>query len=165
NRREFDNLYQRLWRICSRKLLKLSLIMVDIDFFKNYNDKLGHLEGDKCLVKVSSLIQDSVQRSSDLVARFGGEEFVIALFDTNMEQASNIAEKIRVNVEQAAIPHPSSPIGKFITVSLGICVASPHADYSPLKAIKMADQALYTSKENGRNQSNELTLELPSYAR
>lgn len=165
NRREFEKLYHRLWRICSRKKLSLSIIMIDVDHFKRFNDSLGHLQGDYCLSKVAENISHSVQRSSDIVARYGGEEFVVALFDAGLEQSRLVAEKIRTAVEAAGLSHPENPDGSCVTVTLGVCITDPHPDTSPTTAIDLADKALYDAKKRGRNQVRILTLDSPEYGK
>jgi diguanylate cyclase (GGDEF)-like protein len=152
NRREFEVAYEKLWRISSRKQLPLSVVMVDIDFFKQYNDQYGHLQGDECLIKVANIIKSSAKRSADIVARFGGEEFIIVLFDIKASQAENVAEKMRKAIETERVQHNSRELPHDITASFGVCSLHPHADISPNKAIEIADRAMYEAKSLGRNQ-------------
>ena len=117
----------------------LSLILCDVDFFKNYNDKYGHPAGDDCL------------RPGDLVARYGGEEFVVILPNTNFEGAMQIAQEIRQGVDTLHLPHALSTVSNHVTLSLGGASIIPNPNYSPTDLINSADQALYSAKKQGRN--------------
>jgi diguanylate cyclase (GGDEF)-like protein len=126
--------------------------MIDVDFFKAYNDALGHVAGDECLSRIAISIRDSLKRPTDLVARYGGEEFVVLLPVTPLEGASKLAEEIRQNIEALKISHPSSPIGAYVTVSLGVAGASQVGKTSKRELLlQKADQALYKAKLGGRN--------------
>lgn len=156
NRRCFDEYLEQEWQRLAREKLHLSLIMCDIDFFKNYNDTYGHIVGDDCLRKVSQVIKQSVRRPADLVARYGGEEFVIVLPNTDVEGAAAIAETIRQKLSEFAIPHEDSAISKFVTLSLGVTALIPKADSNPSVLLTAADYALYRAKELGRDQSYKI---------
>ncbi len=153
NRRCFNIRIKQEWRRLSRDKGLLSLILFDIDFFKNYNDYYGHPEGDICLINVAQKVKKVVSRPADLVARFGGEEFAVILPDTNTDGAILIAQKISEAIDQLAIAHGGSPIGgQKVTISLGISSQVPSSHTSPRALIEQADQALYEAKRRGRNQ-------------
>lgn len=154
NRRNFDQYILISWKNCFRSGKPLSLIMSDIDYFKLYNDKYGHLDGDECLRKVARTMADTVKRPLDLVARYGGEEFVIVLPETDREGAEIIAEQIRKNIESLVIPHEDSKVCSYVTLSLGISTIIPNGCYSIEELINDADKALYLSKSQGRNRAN-----------
>lgn len=151
NRRYFDHYLDKEWRRAARYSKTLSLILLDIDFFKDYNDTYGHLYGDKCLKNVADVLKKTVSRSTDLVARYGGEEFVIVLPETDLSGASVIAEKIRSSVETLQIPHKASKVNNFITVSVGVYTITPDSNFDPQHLIHGADMALYEAKHKGRN--------------
>lgn len=163
NRRKLDIVLENFWRIGCRKKLPLSIIMVDIDFFKQYNDYYGHLEGDQCLVKIARILKHRAQRSSDIVIRFGGEEFMIILFDVSASEAENIAQQMRSEIETANIAHLNRSTPKHITASFGVCSLYPHPDYTPSQIIALADKAMYRSKELGRNTVTSVVMEAPDY--
>jgi diguanylate cyclase (GGDEF)-like protein len=129
----------------------LSLIMLDVDHFKDYNDHYGHLTGDGCLQHVATAITESVKRAQDMVCRFGGEEFVVLLPETDQQGAEVLAEKIRKTVEDLAIAHTKSSAAECVTISLGIASLNPADNSSPRDLIQIADDALYKAKNNGRN--------------
>lgn len=159
NRRLFDQTIEREWRRAIRNSSEISLIMIDIDYFKKYNDTYGHIEGDNCLKKISKVLTTGVKRAGDFCARYGGEEFVILLPDTRLENAEDIAGKIRKNVEDLRIEHRDSEISDFVTISLGVASKIPEindADYSIL--IESADKALYFAKNNGRNRVEKINI-------
>jgi len=147
NRRCFDEYLEQEWQRLGREQLPLSLIMCDIDFFKNYNDTYGHVTGDDCLRKVSGVIKQSVRRPADLAARYGGEEFVLVLPNTDIEGAVSIAESIRHQLSDLAIPHEDSPVSQFVTLSLGVTCLTPKIDSNPSVLLTAADYALYRAKE------------------
>jgi len=151
NRRRFDEALYDEWYRASRLSNPLSLIMCDIDKFKEYNDAYGHLEGDKCLTRIAHLIEDSARRASDMAARFGGEEFTIILPDTGYEQAKEIAEQVRMAIVDLALPHNTSSVANIITASFGVCTTAPNKDTSPKTLIECADKAMYLAKKQGRN--------------
>jgi diguanylate cyclase (GGDEF)-like protein len=151
NRRRFEHALELEWRRMARAGDWLSLLVADVDHFKPYNDARGHIAGDRCLQQVASVLLAAAQRASDLVARFGGEEFAVVLASTGSEAAAQIAEQMRVGLEKLAIPHPSSPVAAHVTISLGVASAEAHADGSPAELLAAADRALYRAKHEGRN--------------
>jgi diguanylate cyclase (GGDEF)-like protein len=152
NRRYFNQYIQQEWRRCLRNQQSLSLILCDVDYFKNYNDYYGHQAGDECLRRVAAVISHSLKRSADLVARYGGEEFAIILPNTDAYGAYFLAERIQANLFAQAIPHEHSYSSSYLTLSLGIATAIPASPSSPEALLALADQALYDAKEHGRNQ-------------
>jgi diguanylate cyclase (GGDEF)-like protein len=151
NHRTFFEIFQKEWAMAGREKKPLSLIAADIDFFKPFNDYLGHLEGDECLRKVAQAIRAQVKRPADLAARTGGDEFFLLLPRTDNEGALTMAESIRTTIAKLAIPHPASPIAAVITVSLGAATMIPTPDTESNQLITSADQALYQAKWEGRN--------------
>ena len=151
NRRHFDQTLEKEWRRALRHGDILSLALIDIDFFKKYNDYYGHIAGDQCLQKVGSILTESLKRASDLGARYGGEEFVILLPSTAKEGALAVAERIRSNVEALGISHEMSEVAKHVTVSIGVAAIKPELDKVPSNLIRQADSALYQAKNAGRN--------------
>ncbi len=152
NRREFERCFETEWRRGQRSRLPISVILLDIDHFKAFNDNLGHLEGDSCLQRIAITIRDSVRRVQDLVCRYGGEEFVILLPETHQEGARILAENIRQAINNLAIQHAPAFSSKPVTVSLGVATATPaNHDASPRQLLQEADSALYSAKHNGRN--------------
>ena len=155
-RRCFDEYLEQEWQRLGREQLPLSLIMCDIDFFKNYNDTYGHVAGDECLRKVSGVIKQSVRRPADLAARYGGEEFVLVLPNTDIEGAVSIAESIRHQLSDLAIPHEDSPVSQFVTLSLGVTCLTPKVDSNPSVLLTAAYYAIYRDKELGRYHSYQI---------
>jgi diguanylate cyclase (GGDEF)-like protein len=151
NRRQFDKILESELHRTGRSGRPLSLVMVDIDHFKSLNDIYGHQKGDDCLIQVVRALQLAVHRSADLVARYGGEEFAIILPETDGEGALQIAESVRAAVASLAIPHPGSPINRFVTISAGVTTSQPSAEASAVRIIEAADRALYEAKWRGRN--------------
>ena len=151
NRRIFDERLDAEWRACRRSGSPLSLLMVDVDHFKLYNDHYGHLDGDQCLKAIASALASSVERGRDMLARFGGEEFVCLLPDTDLEGAKHIAEKLRQAVEGLAIPHVESKTAATVTVSLGVATTAECDALEPPDLLKVADEQLYLAKQSGRN--------------
>ena len=129
----------------------ISLIMVDIDFFKGYNDYYGHQKGDRCLKSIANTITGRLRRPGDLAARYGGEEFVIVLPGTDLEGAVCVSESIRSRIEELGIPHPKSRVSDSLTISLGVASAIPRRGTSPNGLVAVADKALYQAKRKGRN--------------
>jgi len=151
NRRTFDSTLAHEWKRASRHGLPLGLIMLDIDFFKNYNDSLGHQAGDQCLRQVAAVLDKLVRRPGDLAARYGGEEFVALLPETSPRGTSYLAEKIREQVEALGMVHPASQVSAVVTVSLGEVNFVPQRSQDSSVLVSAADQALYEAKHNGRN--------------
>ena len=151
NRRFFDEMITREWSRCTRASQPLSLIMIDIDFFKKYNDTYGHLKGDECIIQVAQWIKDTLYRPADIVCRYGGEEFAVILPETDQNEGLKIAEKIRTAIESLKISHSASDASPYVTCSLGIASVIPKFSENTSELIWMADQALYTSKTKGRN--------------
>lgn len=151
NRRYFDQFINNEWRRAIRNGSTVSLIMIDIDYFKAYNDIYGHLEGDECLKKVAGVIQRTLKRSSDIAARYGGEEFAAVLPGTDLKGAIKIAKLIQENVIGLNIKHEGSKVLDCVTVSLGVASVIPSLDSHYEELIKKADTALYQAKRCGRN--------------
>jgi diguanylate cyclase (GGDEF)-like protein len=152
NRRSFDAWLQQEWLRLTREQDSLALLLCDIDFFKQYNDRYGHLTGDECLKQVANAIKQAAKRPADLAARFGGEEFAVILPNTDSHGASCVAQMIQDNLSKEAIAHENSQISGLITLSIGIAATIPSAHQSPLHLIELADQALYRAKLQGKNQ-------------
>ncbi|UWG98577.1 diguanylate cyclase [Dehalobacter sp. DCM] len=151
NRRYFDQVLTQEWDRGMRQGTTLALIMLDIDFFKNYNDFYGHQAGDDCLKQVAGIFKGTLRRSIDCAARYGGEEFAAILPDTDISGAVFLAEEMRSKIEEQAIKHESSGISMVITVSVGVAAIVPLAGSQPSMIIRLADQAMYQAKRNGRN--------------
>lgn len=151
NRRNFDETLDREWRRGRRDRTPLSIIFVDIDFFKQFNDTYGHTEGDECLKRVADALEAAVFRSADLVARYGGEEFAFILPNTNSRGASLKAVKIRKLIHALDIRHIHSKVSDHITISLGVASTVPDDEMMPEVLLKAADEALYEAKNAGRN--------------
>lgn len=151
NRRRLDEFLEVEWRRATRSKMIMSLMMIDIDYFKNFNDTYGHAEGDNCLKSVSAEILRNIRRPSDLVARYGGEEFCVVLPETFAGPAAEIAEHIRTNIEGLKIPHSASASSDFVTVSIGVATALPNTDEDAHTLLEAADKQLYRAKETGRN--------------
>lgn len=152
NRRWFDEFMDGAWRQGIRNNQPISLIMLDIDCFKFFNDNYGHLAGDECLKLVAKAISSVVSGPFELAARYGGEEFAIVLASSNLEYATEIGEKARAAVEALKIPHSHSPVASNVTVSVGVASTVPTVKIAAEQLIKAADDALYSAKQNGRNQ-------------
>lgn len=151
NRRYFDEVLGTEFSRLRRSGSRLSLIMLDIDYFKKYNDTYGHLAGDSCLREIAAKLKTIINRGSDVVARFGGEEFIVILPETDEIGAQKLGEIIRKAIENMCIPHTNSDISHCVTVSVGIVTLYPDKSNSPDSALKMVDEALYTAKNQGRN--------------
>ena len=151
NRRRFDDSLLSEWNFAALAKRPLSLIFLDIDYFKNYNDTYGHLIGDECLKQVALAINNLLKRTRDIFARYGGEEFAAVLPNTDMQGALTVAESIRAEIESLMIPHTSSPVNKYVTISLGVASVIPGEDFAPNTIINDADKALYLAKQEGRN--------------
>ncbi|GGA20327.1 diguanylate cyclase [Okeania sp. KiyG1] len=152
NRRHFEEKLDQEWKRLRRDNAPMSIIMVDIDYFKPYNDTYGHQQGDKCLQQVAQTISAAVKRAGDFVARYGGEEFVVVLPNTPIEGALKVAEDIRRQIEALRIPHTASPVSKWVTSSLGVANGHCCTESNPKILLEAADMALYDAKNAGRNQ-------------
>ena len=148
NRRYFDQYLAR--KLAEQK--KLALILCDVDYFKLYNDTYGHQAGDTCLKQVADALRNSV-RQFDLVARYGGEEFVVVLPNTDAQKALHIAERIQFKVRSLEVPHKSSKVSQFLTLSCGVAGCPPQSEITSTELIEAADQALYVAKQAGRNRT------------
>jgi diguanylate cyclase (GGDEF)-like protein len=152
NRRRLDEILSVEWSRCQRSKAPLSLVMIDIDYFKLFNDTYGHAMGDHCLKEVAWTLKDALRRPGDIIARYGGEEFAVLLPATNDEGAAILANNMREEVAALKIPHSASEISNFITVSMGVATVPPDSGKTSSEdLLKAADRALYQSKKNGRN--------------
>jgi len=150
NRRRFDSALQREWRRCLRDGLPLSLLMIDVDHFKAYNDQFGHQQGDNCLRHVARLLLARLWRPGDLVARYGGEEFVCLLPEAGPFGARTVANRLATAIQRANIPHPLSPAGERLTISVGVATATDLSG-APEALVALADKLLYAAKDAGRD--------------
>ncbi len=153
NRRIFNEFIQKEWLREQRTQRPFSVIMIDIDHFKNYNDHYGHLEGDSCLQKVAITLQSCISRAGDLLARYGGEEFVAVLPNTDKKGALDIADALHEHIKELQLPHAKSPVSANVTISIGIASVIPDQGTAPKNVIAMADEALYKAKKSGRNRT------------
>ncbi len=152
NRRRFDEYLDAEWKRAQRNETTLSLILMDIDFFKPFNDNYGHGAGDDCLKRVAQCLTDTLVRPADLVARYGGEEFICILPETPPKGAVKVAEDLLNAIRRLGIPHEHSDTAAFLTMSMGCVSIKPDAASSQAKSTKAADDLLYEAKKNGRNQ-------------
>lgn len=153
NRRVFDQTLSRELRRHKRNLKPLSLLLIDVDYFKRLNDSAGHQLGDQCLMQIAAALEAHFKRAGDLVARYGGEEFAAILSETEIDNVEDIPTKVCEVIENAGISHPNSSISKFVTVSVGAVSMVPEQDTTSSKLINVADNALYRAKEFGRNRA------------
>lgn len=151
NRRALDEALEREWRRGTRSLRPLSLLMIDIDHFKAYNDSCGHLLGDDCLRAFAQSLKVPLGRAADFVGRYGGEEFLAVLPETDEAGAQIVANEILEGVAQLAIPHPASPLGPIVTASIGVATSVANREYEHTRLLQEADKALYQAKQEGRN--------------
>jgi diguanylate cyclase (GGDEF)-like protein len=151
NKRQFQRVYEDEWKRAERFGLLLTIMLIDIDHFKLYNDTYGHVEGDRCLKLVAGALNKAVCRTGDLVARFGGEEFIVLLPNTNIDDARLIAMRLVESVRELAIPHEASLAGTAVSISLGLAQTIPQQIVDGVTLINAADKALYQAKTNGRN--------------
>ena len=152
NRRQFDATLLKEWHRCQRNQQPLSLIVADVDFFKKYNDALGHAAGDRVLQEVAATLRQAARRPGDLVARYGGEEFVLLLPETNATGAQALAEGLQQLLHSKALPHPDSSLGPWLTMSMGGNTTVPNTTALDPEFFVLADAALYRAKHQGRNQ-------------
>jgi diguanylate cyclase (GGDEF)-like protein len=151
NRRFFDEVLTRVWRDANESGEAVGLIMIDVDHFKEFNDAFGHSAGDKCLQSLASALRFSVRVETDTIARFGGEEFVAILPAASQAEALHIGERIRCNIAELQLPHPSNSQRRIVTVSLGVATCPSARLIQPPELLKAADSALYAAKSRGRN--------------
>ena len=154
NRRYFDQNFKKEWRLASRNQQSISLLMIDIDYFKNYNDRYGHQMGDKCLIEVAEILAAALSRPADFVARYGGEEFIIVLPYTDAAGAEVVARLIHKLLGERKIPHEKSLVENQLTVSIGVAALIPGSDLSSSNLLEEADMALYQAKKSGRNRTS-----------
>lgn len=151
NRRMFDAILDAEWTDARRNNRSLALIMLDIDYFKQYNDHYGHIQGDDCLKRVAHALSSAATRSRDFLARFGGEEFVLVLPETDEKAAIKVAERCRNLLFKEQIPHETSPLSPILTVSIGVGAIVPTRQDEPLRFVEDVDKRLYLAKQHGRN--------------
>jgi diguanylate cyclase (GGDEF)-like protein len=159
NRRRLDGHLRRAWQQGIREHSPMALLMVDIDFFKAYNDHYGHQAGDAALKSVASVLAHAARRPLDFVARYGGEEFLVVLYDTSRAYAAELAGRIIEGVRELNIPHAASGISPLLTVSIGVAYVHPVAGRSPDGFVQLADEALYAAKNSGRNRVHVMESE------
>lgn len=164
NRRQFDSFIQSAWRLAKRDQRPLSLLMLDVDYFKRFNDRYGHLAGDDCLRAVAQAMQTALRRPFDFLARIGGEEFACVLPDTDATGARTIANELLASVLALQIPHEGSDASRNVTISIGGATCEPWGALTIKEFMAAADQRLYHAKGNGRAQVSCALLELPSPA-
>jgi diguanylate cyclase (GGDEF)-like protein/PAS domain S-box-containing protein len=151
NRRRFDSVFEEDWEQARRSGKPLSLLMLDIDYFKQYNDHYGHVQGDYTLKLVAKVLEKAVRRSHDFLARFGGEEFVLVLPDTDVAAAREVAERCHALIEHEWIPHERSMARKSLTMSIGVGTVVPMHGDERLSFLELVDRRLYQAKQAGRN--------------
>ena len=159
NRRQYEQAFKTEWRRCTREDLPISMLLIDVDYFKKYNDRFGHAKGDDCLIQVASRLGSISRRPGDVAARHGGEEFAVLLPNTSLENALMLAERFRVSIQRLGIKHPDSKY-KVLTVSIGVSSCHPmQHDQSntdvvfPAMLMNSADNAMYLAKRQGRNRT------------
>ena len=162
NRRHFDDLLDREWRRAMRQGDELSILMCDIDYFKQFNDLYGHQRGDDCLRQVAKTLGEAMDRGGDLIARYGGEEFAAVLPNTSLRGAAYVAEEMRLAISNLGIKHGGSPNG-FVTVSFGVSSAVAMPETNPQDIVGAADHALYKAKHGGRNRVCQTASLDPEY--
>lgn len=162
NRRYLDEMLQDEWFRAMRHQTPLTIMMIDVDFFKAYNDALGHIAGDHCLVQIADTITKIAARSGEIVARYGGEEFLMLLPMTDQQQASRQAQRLLQSISDLKIPHPASEISPFVTLSIGVATYTPQLHEQIRDFLHLADNALYKAKTMGRN--NYKTAEIKPHS-
>ena len=151
NRRFFDEVYHREWHSAIREDKPLSMVLIDIDFFKQYNDFHGHVLGDTCIQQIAQFLQLSCSRPRDLVARYGGEEFALILPETDLKEAMELGNHILARIRSAKMPHRASNISEYVTVSMGLKTIYPDHEIDKMVFLDQVDRNLYHAKRNGRN--------------
>ncbi|MHB0777471.1 GGDEF domain-containing protein [Halomonas sp. WWR20] len=151
NRRQLEQRLDAALPLSRRRLAPLSALMIDVDHFKCYNDYYGHLAGDECLIEIANVLRDSFRRETDIVIRLGGEEFLVVLLDSDINEAMRMAEAMRSMLQAVGIPHVKSPTAEVVTVSIGVATASAGTLIDVEQLIACADAALYQCKAKGRN--------------
>jgi diguanylate cyclase (GGDEF)-like protein len=152
NRRAFARSFDDLWQRSVKDGRRLAVALADIDFFKNYNDAFGHPEGDKCLMRVANCLQQSFRRASDIVSRYGGEEFLV-VFEAENEGDCLLADKARERLQAMKIPSARTDVSPYVSISIGVCLVRPTANTPTSEVLRTADEALYESKHSGRNRT------------
>lgn len=158
NRRKLSETIEIEWNRSLRYKKPITLLLLDIDYFKQFNDLYGHIEGDKCLTKIGETLKNSFTRSTDLVARYGGEEFIVLLPETEKDEAMKISETLRMKIESLKIPHEKSLVSDWVTVSIGVISAVADYNLSYDDIFEVVDKALYHAKDAGRNQIKYLSV-------
>ncbi len=151
NRRRFDSYLRQEWDRAQQEQIPLSLILIDVDYFKRYNDTYGHQAGDDCLIQIAQTVQLAAEGPRDLVARYGGEEFAVILPEGSQERAYQVARQIQALVQDLAIPHQQSKVSSIVTLSLGVATLLPQRQFSVDELVAEADTAIYEAKARGRN--------------
>ena len=151
NRRYLEEVLDRSWRNCARSERVMSVLMIDVDFFKPFNDEYGHPAGDQVLRQIAQTLKHNLHRATDYLARYGGEEFCVILTDTKPEDALSVAERLRSKIQELHIRSDVSHCANVVTVSIGIATISPDAKVLEMDMVKAADEALYEAKRQGRN--------------
>jgi len=158
NRRHFNQVLEKEWKLGLRQQKPLAIVMMDIDFFKQYNDHYGHQQGDACLIQVATSLQNGLKRPADMVARYGGEEFVAILPDTTLAGSKVIADVLRQRVQDLQLMHEYGTDAACVTISIGVASVLPCAGSDAESLLKAADDALYVAKEEGRNRIHSQQL-------
>lgn len=159
NRRRFDSCFELEWERARRERQSLSLLLLDVDFFKQYNDLYGHIQGDKCLITIAQTLSLALDGPRDVVARYGGEEFVVLLPEADAEVAHKVADRCQRLIQKQSIVHALSPHGHRVTVSIGVGSVVPTERENPTDFIKAVDRQLYAAKSNGRHRIEYVQLE------
>lgn len=153
NRRRFDEHLETVWEQAQREGVPLALLLVDIDFFKRFNDRHGHQAGDECLKAVAAALARAARRPLDFAARYGGEEFAVVLYEPSREYVREVAQRIHASMASRAMPHGESPVAAHVTVSIGVAYVAPSWERSSSGFVQLADEALYEAKHEGRNRT------------
>jgi diguanylate cyclase (GGDEF)-like protein len=164
NRRAFDEHLRRVWQLAIRDKRGVGVLLIDVDFFKSFNDTMGHQAGDAALQSIASVVATTVRRPLDMSARYGGEELAVILYDVTRDYVADVAEVVQRKVEALGIRHPRSIVAPVVTVSTGVAYLRPTAERSPQGAILLADRGLYAAKNAGRNQATMLDRDVDAGA-